>query len=124
MIARGDRANAERLVRSAWRSDSMSEDTESAALDLFGALITPGDHKARMDFLLYGSEHEAGAARRQTARREPCGAGEGAHRGQQEGRNAKALLKRCRANCTATPATSSARFSCCAAKRSSPRPPS
>jgi soluble lytic murein transglycosylase len=66
MIARGDRANAERLVRSAWRGDSMSEDTESAALDLFGALITPGDHKARMDFLLYGSEHEAAlrAARR------------------------------------------------------------
>ncbi len=59
MIARGDRANAERLVRDAWRRDSMSEDTESTALDLFGALITPGDHKARMDFLLYGSEHEA-----------------------------------------------------------------
>ena len=59
MIARGDRANAERLVRSAWRTDSMSEDTESAALDLFGALITPGDHKARMDFLLYGKETEA-----------------------------------------------------------------
>ena len=54
MIARGDRANAERLVRSAWRTNSISEDTESAALDLFGALITPGDHKARMDFLLYG----------------------------------------------------------------------
>ncbi|QWG15461.1 lytic transglycosylase domain-containing protein [Bradyrhizobium sediminis] len=66
MIARGDRANAERLVRSAWRHDSMSEETESTALDLFGALITPGDHKARMDFLLYGSEHEAAlrAARR------------------------------------------------------------
>lgn len=59
MIARGDRANAERLVRDAWRRDSMSGDTESTALDLFGALITPGDHKARMDFLLYGSEHEA-----------------------------------------------------------------
>jgi soluble lytic murein transglycosylase len=59
MIARGDRANAERLVRQAWRSDSMSEDTESAALDLFGPLLTPGDHKARMDNLLYGSEHEA-----------------------------------------------------------------
>ncbi len=59
MIARGDRANAERLVRNAWRNDSMSEDTESTALDLFGALITPGDHKARMDYLLYGSEHEA-----------------------------------------------------------------
>ncbi|MDO8397395.1 MAG: lytic transglycosylase domain-containing protein [Bradyrhizobium sp.] len=59
MIARGDRANAERLVHSAWRTDSISEDTESAALDLFGALITPGDHKARMDFLLYGSENTA-----------------------------------------------------------------
>jgi soluble lytic murein transglycosylase len=59
MIARGDRANAERLVREAWRNDSMSEETENAALDLFGALLTPGDHKARMDLLLYGSEHEA-----------------------------------------------------------------
>ncbi len=59
MIARGDRANAERLVRDAWRNDSMSEDTENAALDLFGALLTPGDQKARMDLLLYGSEHEA-----------------------------------------------------------------
>ena len=66
MIARGDRANAERLVRDAWRNDAMSEDTENAALDLFGALITPGDHKARMDLLLYGSEHDAAlrAARR------------------------------------------------------------
>ena len=59
MLARGDRANAERLVRDAWRNDSMSEDTESTALDLFGALLTPGDTKARMDLLLYGSEHEA-----------------------------------------------------------------
>ena len=59
MLARGDRANAERLVRDAWRNDPMSEDTESTALDLFGALLTPGDTKARMDLLLYGSEHEA-----------------------------------------------------------------
>jgi soluble lytic murein transglycosylase len=58
MISRGDRANAERLVRDAWRNDSMSEETESTALDLFGALLTPGDHKARMDLMLYGSEHE------------------------------------------------------------------
>ena len=66
MIARGDRANAERLVRDAWHNDSMSEDTESTALDLLGALLTPGDHKARMDLMLYGSEHEAAlrAARR------------------------------------------------------------
>ena len=59
MLARGDRANAERLVREAWRNDPMSEDSESSALDLFGALLTPGDQKARMDLLLYGSEQEA-----------------------------------------------------------------
>jgi soluble lytic murein transglycosylase len=59
LLARGDRANAERLVREAWRSDAMSEDTENNALDQFGALLTPGDQKARMDTLLYGSEHEA-----------------------------------------------------------------
>ena len=63
MIARGDRANAERLVREAWRSDPMSEDTETTALDLFGALLTAGDHKARMDTLLYGTEQEAAGMR-------------------------------------------------------------
>lgn len=59
LIARGDRAEAERNVRDAWRADSMSGDTESAALDLFGPLIMPGDHKARMDMLLYGSDSDA-----------------------------------------------------------------
>ena len=63
MIGRGDRANAERLVREAWRSDPMSEDTETAALDQFGALFTAGDHKARMDTLLYSSEQEAAGLR-------------------------------------------------------------
>jgi soluble lytic murein transglycosylase len=59
LLARGDRAGAERLLRDAWRFDSMSSDTEETAMDLFGALLTPGDQKARMDSLLYGSEHEA-----------------------------------------------------------------
>jgi soluble lytic murein transglycosylase len=63
MIARGDRANAERLVREAWRNDPMSEDTETTALDLFGALLTAGDHKARMDTLLYNTEQEAAGMR-------------------------------------------------------------
>jgi soluble lytic murein transglycosylase len=63
MLARGDRANAERLVREAWRHDGMSEDTESAVLDMFGALLTAGDHKARMESLLYGTEQEAGGMR-------------------------------------------------------------
>ena len=59
LLARGDRASAERLVREAWRGDTMSGDTEETALDLFGSLLTAGDHKARMDWLLYGTEHEA-----------------------------------------------------------------
>nr|WP_028345647.1 lytic transglycosylase domain-containing protein [Bradyrhizobium murdochi] len=63
MLARGDRANAERLVREAWRHDGMSEDTENAALDMFGALLTVGDHKARMETLLYGTEQETGGMR-------------------------------------------------------------
>src|SRR6266536_2212765 len=63
MIGRGDRANAERLVREAWRNDPMSEDTETTALDLFGALLTAGDHKARMDGMLYGTEQEAAGMR-------------------------------------------------------------
>ena len=63
LIGRGERANAERLVRDAWRNDAMSEDTENTALDLFGALLTPGDQKARMDFMLYGTEQEGAALR-------------------------------------------------------------
>jgi soluble lytic murein transglycosylase len=63
MIARGDRTNAERLVRQAWRGDPMSEDTESSALDMFGAFLTAGDHKARMEALLYGTENEAAGTR-------------------------------------------------------------
>jgi soluble lytic murein transglycosylase len=63
MIARGDRGNAERLVREAWRNDPMSDDTESNALDTFGAFLTAGDHKVRMDTLLYGTENEAAGMR-------------------------------------------------------------
>jgi soluble lytic murein transglycosylase len=63
MLARGDRANAERLVREAWRNDPMSEDTEGTALDMFGALLTPGDQKARMDLFLYNTENEAAGMR-------------------------------------------------------------
>jgi soluble lytic murein transglycosylase len=63
MIARGDRANAERLVREAWRNDPMGEDTESTALDLFGSFLTAGDHKARMDTMLYGTDNEAAGMR-------------------------------------------------------------
>ncbi|MGY4159974.1 soluble lytic murein transglycosylase [Bradyrhizobium sp. USDA 4461] len=63
MLGRGDRGNAERLVREAWRNDPMSEDTESAALEMFGSFLTAGDHKARMDTMLYGTDNEAAGIR-------------------------------------------------------------
>jgi soluble lytic murein transglycosylase len=63
LIGRGERANAERLVRDAWRNDGMSEETENTALDMFGPLLTPGDTKARMDLFLYGTDQEAAAMR-------------------------------------------------------------
>ena len=74
--------------------------------------------------LLYGSEHEAAlrAAKRL-----------GAARSRWRRRGSPPIARpptpgRCsmrfRANCTATPATSSARSSCSAARRNSPRPPS
>jgi soluble lytic murein transglycosylase len=63
LIGRGERANAERLIRDAWRNDGMSEETENTALDLFGALLSPGDQKARMDLFLYGTDQEAAALR-------------------------------------------------------------
>ena len=56
-LARGDRKNAERLVRDAWRGDSMSSDTEEAALEQFGSLLNGGDFKARMDMLLYAGDN-------------------------------------------------------------------
>jgi soluble lytic murein transglycosylase len=59
LIAHGDRSGAERHVRDAWRNDSISGDVETTALDLFGPFITPGDHKARMDLMLYGSDTDA-----------------------------------------------------------------
>lgn len=56
LLARGDRTNAERLVREAWRDDDLTSTAmESAILDQFGALLRPADHKARMDALLYGN---------------------------------------------------------------------
>jgi len=62
MLARGDRATAQRLLRDAWRNDSFSGDVEEQALAQFGALLNGGDFKARMDTMLYGSD-DAGALR-------------------------------------------------------------
>ena len=123
MIARGDRANAERLVREAWRNDPMAEDTESTALDLFGSLLTAGDHKARMDTMLYGTEKEAAGMR--AAKR--LGSGHVALAkariaSNRKESNAGRWSRPCRTNCPATPGTCSRRSSCFAARRNSRKP--
>ncbi len=63
LMARGDRRNAERLVREAWRGDSFGADTEETALAQFGSLLTAGDTKTRMDLMLYGNDSAEAAMR-------------------------------------------------------------
>jgi len=123
MIARGDRGNAERLVREAWRNDPMSEDTEGNALDTFGAFLTAGDHKVRMDTLLYGTENEAAGMR--AAKR--LGSGHVALAkariaANRKGENLRRCWMRCRASCIPTPAISWRRSRCSGATRSSAKP--
>lgn len=55
-LNQGDRALAQRLVRDAWRNDSLSADMERRILDAFGPLLSAGDHKARMDRRLYAED--------------------------------------------------------------------
>lgn len=55
-LAQGDRALAQQMVRDAWRNDSLSADMEKRTLDAFGALLSAGDHKARMDVRLYAED--------------------------------------------------------------------
>ena len=59
LLLQGDSAGAQGLVRDAWRNDAFSNDVEAAALDVFQDLITPADHKARMDVRLYAEDVDA-----------------------------------------------------------------
>ncbi len=60
VLAQGDRARATALVRDAWRNDEMSGEVESRALDMFGTLLTAGDHRARMNNRLYSGDSDGG----------------------------------------------------------------
>ncbi|WGS02447.1 lytic transglycosylase domain-containing protein [Bradyrhizobium sp. ISRA443] len=62
LLAAGDRDGAARLVREAWRSDELSDRTESDAYDAFHDLLTSADHRARMDKRI-GAKDLAGARR-------------------------------------------------------------
>jgi peptidoglycan lytic transglycosylase len=60
LLLQGDRAGAQSLAREAWRYDNFSSDLENPALDVFNDLITPADHKARMDMRLYAEDIDGG----------------------------------------------------------------
>jgi soluble lytic murein transglycosylase len=62
LLAEGDADGAGRLVRDAWRSEELSERVEAEALEMFRDLLTPEDHRARMDRRI-GAKDNAGATR-------------------------------------------------------------
>src|SRR4029077_8386198 len=53
LLLDGERAEAQKLIREAWRDDNFSVALEAQILDVFGDLITDADHKTRMDMRLY-----------------------------------------------------------------------
>ncbi len=94
MIARGDRANAERLVREAWRSDPMSRGHRDHGARSVRRVAHGGRPQGAHGH--HAVRHRAGSgghARRQAAGRGLPRARQGAHRRQQEGLQFRALLE-------------------------------
>jgi soluble lytic murein transglycosylase len=60
LVALGDRAGAQAQVREGWRNEALSMDFEDEVLDTFKDLLTPTDHKVRMDMRLYAEDVDAG----------------------------------------------------------------
>jgi peptidoglycan lytic transglycosylase len=60
LLLQGDRADARKLVRDAWRYDNFSGDLEAQVLDVFRDLITDADYKTRMDIRLYAQDVDGG----------------------------------------------------------------
>jgi peptidoglycan lytic transglycosylase len=56
LLAQGDRAGAQALIRDAWRTEPMPFDAEEEILGTFGDLITRADDKARMEHWLYAND--------------------------------------------------------------------
>jgi soluble lytic murein transglycosylase len=57
LLAQGDRAGAQALVREAWRSESLPTEAEEQILGTFGDLITRTDEKVRMERRLYANDN-------------------------------------------------------------------
>jgi soluble lytic murein transglycosylase len=60
LLALGNPGGAQAQVREAWRNDPLSPDLEEQALDHFKDLLTPADHRARMEMRLYVEDVEGG----------------------------------------------------------------
>lgn len=60
LLAQGDREAAAALVRQAWRYEDCSGDTETRVIEMFGGLLTPADHKVRMEQRFFAGDVEAG----------------------------------------------------------------
>lgn len=52
-MARGASAQASKLIRKIWREEPLDKSLEDKILAEFPMLLSPADHKARMDYLLY-----------------------------------------------------------------------
>jgi soluble lytic murein transglycosylase len=62
LLAEGNRDDAGRVVRQAWRSDELLERSETETFELFRDLLTREDHRARMDKRI-GARDISGAKR-------------------------------------------------------------
>ncbi|HZD91676.1 MAG TPA: transglycosylase SLT domain-containing protein, partial [Pseudolabrys sp.] len=60
LLAKGDKAGAVALVRYAWRYEDCTDAVESKVLAMFGSMLTPMDHKVRMEQRFYHHDIEAG----------------------------------------------------------------
>ena len=55
LASSGKVVDSQRLIRQLWVSEGMDKDMEDRVLAEFPAYLTPADHKARMDYLMYRS---------------------------------------------------------------------
>ncbi len=55
LTSSGKALEAQRLIRQLWVSEGMDKDMEDRVLAEFPTYLTPADHKARMDYLMYRS---------------------------------------------------------------------
>ncbi|MBX4869851.1 lytic transglycosylase domain-containing protein [Rhizobium bangladeshense] len=53
LIASSKQAQAAKYIRKVWRTEALDKASEDKILLEFSALLTPADHKARMDYLMY-----------------------------------------------------------------------